>query len=137
MELSDLIKLGDKLLVRIKFFEDAQIEALEWQGDLAFKWIALMNALGVFKRKSVCLPGFDEIAIMKYTEEKELVVRADSTIHRILLNPTMLLLICRYEDVAYVTERKTDLALLLQAFNEVIPEMVKDLGKVFDKYQNA
>jgi hypothetical protein len=137
MELANVIRLGDKLLVRIRFFEEVQIEILAWQGSQAFKWMDLMNALRVFKRKSVRLPGHDRIAIMKYTEDKELVERANSTIHRILINPTMLYLIDCDEDIARVLEDKTDLAFLFGEFNVVIREMAIALGRAPGETQNA
>ncbi len=137
MEIVSLMRLGDKLLERIKFFEDVQNKVLATDPELALKYVRLSNAVWVFRQKSVRLRGYDQIKIMQYSEGNQLFSRMDRTIHRILANPAMMELICLDEDSARVTEGKTEIALLSQAFDEVIPEIAKSMVSTSGQTQNA
>ncbi len=68
---------------------------------------------------------------MRFTEKKELFARFDGTIHRILANPVMTEGICNCQEMAEVTEAKTELAIYSQVFTAAIPEMAKAIAQAF------
>jgi len=132
-----IARLGDKLSARIGFFETVPNSRLINDKSLVKKWMNLSNAVTQFRRISVRQRGQNMIAVLRYNDENPVVPRHEQTIHRIMLSPLMINLVCIDEEMVRVTEGKCQLALYYQQFEKALPSIADELARTIRRNKTA
>lgn len=137
MDIEKIARLGDKLRVRIGFFETVPNSRLINDKSLVIKWINLSNAVTQFRRISAKQRGQNMIAVLRYNDENPVVPRHEQTIHRIMLSPLMINLVCIEEKMVRVAETKCELALFYQQLEEALPSIADELALTIRRNKTA